>query len=176
MIDSTDGEVRLLLKTQSCIFTRLVRCSSAYYGAVYGMQVVGNWLSCPRHWAPERRKLHHTHYCANICRRKSTEIRCESNKDISDAKSLFTSTEILTAQVSTVYSKIQRCKRFGGHNFPTWKQKVPLLTIVYCLYRYPLVHHTVKSYAACSCCWVKGQVPTVDTMEKHKFLNRPWKR
>lgn len=30
------------------------------------MQVVGNWLSSPRHGAPERGKLHHTHYCANI--------------------------------------------------------------------------------------------------------------
>lgn len=104
-----------------CIW--IFQCLSAYYGAVYGMQVVGNWLSCPWHWAPERRKLHHTHYCANVCSRKSTGIRYKSNKDISDIDSLFTTTEVLTAQVSTVYSKIQRCKRFGGHNFPTWKKK-----------------------------------------------------
>lgn len=142
----------------------MIQCLSAYYGAVYGMQVVGNWLSCPWHWAPERRKLHHTHYCANVCARKSRDTRFKSDKDISDMDSLVP-TEVLTAQVSTVYSKIQRCKRFGGHNFPTWKKELALLNIVSSLY--PLIHHTDKSCALCSCCWVKGQVPKVDTMETH---------
>lgn len=104
---------------------------SAYYGAVYGMQVVGNWLSCPWHWAPERRKLYHTHYGANIC---TTE---EKHRIMAQVKQrhfmrnlLFHQLMVLTTQVSTVYSKIQRCKRFGGHNFPTWKRKS---SVKYCL-------------------------------------------
>ena len=69
----------------------------------------------------------------------------QSNKGISGVEFLFAPNERLTAQVSAVYSKIQRCKRFGGHNFPTWK-KVSLLNIVSCLY--PLVHHTVVKSCA----------------------------
>lgn len=70
-----------------CIWN--IRCLSAYYGAVYGMQVVGNWLSCPWHWAPERRKLHHTHYCANIYRKKSTEIYGKSQTKTFQTSHLF---------------------------------------------------------------------------------------
>lgn len=54
--------------------------AGAYYGAVYGMQVVGNWLSGPGHGAPQRRKLHHTHYCANVCgtkKQKNKNTACQ---------------------------------------------------------------------------------------------------
>lgn len=71
--------------TQSLLFIcslplnprRRRRRRETYYGAVYGMQVVGNRLPCPGHRAPEWRKLHHTHYCANIW---NTEPRLIQNQ------------------------------------------------------------------------------------------------
>lgn len=65
-------------KSFLCIHKRF----STYYGAVYGMQVVGNWLPSPGHRAPEWRKLHHTHYCANIygTERKHTDWMSDTNQ------------------------------------------------------------------------------------------------
>lgn len=40
--------------------------SLTHYGAVYRMKVVGNWLSRPGHWTPQRRQLDDSHYCANV--------------------------------------------------------------------------------------------------------------
>lgn len=153
--------------------TSIIQCLSAYYGAVYGMQVVGNWLSCPWHWAPERRKLHHTHYCANICTTEEMH-RIRGQTKTFHQISLFTPTEVLTAQVSTVYSKVQRCKRFGGHNFPTWK-KIKKSSVKYCLlsissrpsYCQELGSKLLLSKRSSANIWHSGN-PLI-------FLNQPWK-
>lgn len=40
---------------------------STHYGAVNGVQVVRDWLPCPRHGALQRGQLHHAHDGANVC-------------------------------------------------------------------------------------------------------------
>lgn len=93
------------------------------------MQVVGNWLSCPWHWAPERRKLHHTHYCANICTRKSTEIWYKSNKDIPTSDLLLQHLRYSPLKFRLFILKFRGAKGLEDTIFPPEK-KVPLLNIV----------------------------------------------
>lgn len=91
------------------------------------MQIVGNWLSSPRHGAPEWRKLHHTHYCANICgtERKSTErhVRCKSKK-IWDPNLLFHQLWYLPLKFRLFILKFRGAKGLEDTIFPPGKETV----------------------------------------------------
>lgn len=100
--------------------TAIVQCLSAYYGAVYGMQVVGNWLSCPWHWAPERRKLHHTHYGANICTTGESTVK----QRYLTKKILFTSWRYSPLKFRLFILKFRGAKGLEDTIFPPGEKKI----------------------------------------------------